>query len=72
MLVEEVFLQIVLAGAQHKAFGERKVKCSPLLVQIDQCRRDHIEIAGAFETHQAAMAAAGIDFSIGHRMVSAG
>ena len=36
VLVEEIFAQIVLAGAEPKLFGSRKAKCRPFLVQIEQ------------------------------------
>ena len=36
VLVEQIFLQIVLAGAQLKALRRQEAKCRPFLVQIEQ------------------------------------
>ena len=68
VFVEEVFFQVVFAGAELKARGREKGKVQAALgADRAVARRHHREIRGAFETHQAAMAAAGQGFGVGHR-----
>ncbi len=72
VLVEEIFLQIVLAGAQHKTRRRQERKMQALLgADRAVAGGHHGKIRGAFEAHQAAMAAAGIGPGIRHRPASA-
>src|ERR1700675_4944842 len=61
VLVEEIFLQIVLAGAQLKLVRRQKCKMQTLLGadRAVACGH-HGKVGGAFEPYQAAMAAAGV------------
>src|ERR1700738_4303086 len=68
VLVEQIFLQIVLAGAQHKAVRREEGEVQALLgADRTVARGYHREIAGAFEAHHAAMAAAGVGLAVRHR-----
>ena len=68
VLVEEIFPQVVFAGAELKTCRREKSEMqTPLGADRAVARGHHREIRGAFETHQAAMAAAGIGFAVRHR-----
>src|SRR5882672_11473174 len=68
VLVEQIFLQIVLAGAELKTLRRQEREMQPLLgADRAVAGGHHGKIGGAFETHQPAMAAAGIDLDTGHR-----
>src|SRR6267378_2500716 len=66
--VEQVFLQIVLAGAELKTLRRQEREMQALLgADRAVAGGHHRKIGGAFEAHQAAMAAAGIGLRVGHR-----
>src|SRR6476620_8682002 len=67
MLVEEIFLQVFLAGAELEALRVEEGEMQPLLgADRAVAGGDHRKVAGAFEAHLAAMAAAGIGLAVGH------
>src|SRR3984893_2052255 len=67
VLVEQIFLQILVAGAELKALRRQEREMQPLLgADRAVARRHHGKIAGAFEPNLAAMAAAGEGFLVGH------
>src|SRR5258705_8977996 len=67
VLVEEIFLQVFLAGAELKTLRVEEGEMQPLLgADRTVAGGDHRKIAGAFETYLAAMAAAGIGLAISH------
>jgi hypothetical protein len=71
VLVEQIFLEVVLAGAQLKAVRRHEREMQALLgADRAVARGHHGEIGGAFEAHHAAMAAAGIGFGFGHPSTS--
>ena len=71
VLVEEIFPQVFLAGAELKALWRNKREMQALLgADRAVAGGDHGEIGGAFEAHLAAMAAAGQGFAVGHRSSS--
>ena len=60
--------KIVFAGAQLEAFRRNEREMQALLgANRAVARGYHGEIRGAFEAHQAAMAAAGEGLAVGHR-----
>src|SRR6267154_1142051 len=66
--VEQVFLQIVLAGAELKTLRRQEREMQALLgADRAVAGGHHRKIGGAYEAHQAAMAAAGIGFCVRHR-----
>ncbi len=72
VLVEEIFAQIVLAGAKLKTLRRQECEMQALLgADRAVAGGDHGKVGGAFETHHAAMAAAGVGLGIGHRSASA-
>jgi hypothetical protein len=71
VLVEEVFFNIILAGAELKMLRRQEREMQALLgADRTIARRHHRQIGGAFETHQPAMAAAGVGPGLGHRSAS--
>ena len=72
MLVEEIFAQVVLAGAKLKTRRRQECEMQALLgADRAVAGGNHGKVGGAFETHHAAMAAAGVGFCTGHRSASA-
>src|SRR6266566_7808674 len=72
VLVEEIFLQVFLAGAELKARRRQKREMQPLLgADRAVARGHHGEIAGSFKPYLAAMAAAGKGLGGGHRQLLA-
>ena len=71
VLVEQIFLQIILAGAQLKTLRGHEGKMQAFLgADRAVAGGHHRKVGGAFEPHHAAMAAAGIGFGFGHRSAS--
>src|SRR5262245_23657051 len=71
VLVEEIFLQILLAGAELKALRGHKGEVQALLgADRAVAGGDHGKIAGAFEPHLATMASAGKGLAVGHRVLT--
>ncbi len=67
VLVEEIFLQHLGAGAKLKILRRQEREVQALLgADRAVARRDGCEIGGAFITHLAAMAATGVSASIRH------
>src|ERR1700689_870470 len=68
MLVKQIFLQIILAGAQLETLRRQEREVQALLgADRAIARGHHCQIAGAFKPHHAAVAAAGVGLGEGHR-----
>src|SRR5580700_106291 len=71
VLVEQIFLQILLAGAQLKALRRHEGEVQALLgADRAVARSHHGEIRGALEADHAAMATAGECPRVGHASLS--
>src|SRR2546430_10266057 len=67
VLVEQIFLEIILAGAQLKTLRGHEGKMQAFLGADRAVAGGHdSKIGRAFEPHPAAMAAAGTGFAVGH------
>src|SRR5438445_2958647 len=60
VLVEQVFLEIFLTGAEYKTLRREEGEMQPVLgADRAVAGGDHRKVGGAFETHLSAVAAAG-------------